>query len=106
VNWYRDLRLSPEQIGRVQDWFRRAGRWVLAFGYFVPGVRLVTAYVAGVSGLPFLDYAVFAYTGGLFWSLILIGIGYFLGEGWGCSQMPLQHDLGILVGIALVGILL
>jgi membrane protein DedA with SNARE-associated domain len=51
VNLYRYLHLSPEQLGRVQDWFRRAGRWVLALGYFVPGVRHVTAYVAGVSHL-------------------------------------------------------
>jgi membrane protein DedA with SNARE-associated domain len=67
--WGRFLRLSRERLERVQDWFRRSGRWVLVFGYYVPGVRHLTAYVAGASGLPFRAFAVFAYAGGLVWSL-------------------------------------
>ena len=104
--WHRFLHLSPERLGRVQNWFRRAGRWVLAFGYFVPGVRHLTAYVAGASGLPFLAFAVFAYAGGFLWSVTFIGIGYFLGEGWTRGDTQLQRNLGIFAGVALVAILL
>lgn len=104
--WRRYLHVNPEQLDRVQDWFRRVGRWVLAFGYYVPGVRHLTAYVAGASGLPYPAYAVFAYGGGFVWSLTFIGLGYFLGEGWASNELRVQLALGILVGVGLVVLLL
>lgn len=104
--WHRFLHLSPERLERVQDWFRRSGRWVLVFGYYVPGVRHLTAYVAGTSGLPFPAFAVFAYVGGFVWSLSFISFGYFLGEGWNGGQIHLERNLRIIAGTAVAGILL
>jgi membrane protein DedA with SNARE-associated domain len=103
--WGRFLRLSPERLERVQDWFRRSGRWVLVFGYYVPGVRHLTAYVAGASGLPFPAFAVFAYAGGFVWSLTFISFGYFLGEGWHGGVILLERNLRIIAGTALAAIL-
>jgi membrane protein DedA with SNARE-associated domain len=106
VHSRRFLHVSPERLERVQGWFRRAGRWVLAFGYYIPGVRHLTAYVAGASGLPFPSFALFAYTGGFLWSSTFMVFGYFLGEGWARGEMRLQRTLGIAMGIAIVAILL
>src|ERR1700722_20862903 len=60
--WRTPLHLSVERQERVQVWFRRTGRWLLTFGYYVPGLRHVTSYVAGTSGLTFPAFAAFAYS--------------------------------------------
>src|SRR5262245_45015223 len=39
--------LHGAAVDRARDWFKRWGKWLLAFGYFVPGVRHVTAIIAG-----------------------------------------------------------
>lgn len=43
--------LTSAKLERVQRWFERTGRWPLALGYFLPGVRHLTAYLAGMSRL-------------------------------------------------------
>lgn len=43
--------ISNEKIDHVHLWFERAGRWVLTFGYFIPGLRHIMALIAGTSKL-------------------------------------------------------
>lgn len=76
------LHIKMDHVHRVHDWFRRFGRFTLTFGYFVPGVRHLTAYVAGASELELPVFAVFAYAGALVWSSSFILLGYLLGDQW------------------------
>ena len=103
--WRAFLHLSVERQVLVQSWYRRAGKWVLVFGYYVPGVRHVNAYVAGTSGLTLPAFAAFAYAGGFIWCLTFIGFGYFLGDRWGRGAFGVRWSVDALLGAALVGIL-
>jgi len=76
------VRFTPERLDRVHRWFERMGRWSLFFGYFMPGIRHFTAIVAGSSELEPHIFAAFAYSGGLFWVLGFVSLGYFLGDQW------------------------
>ena len=76
------VHVTPEMLHRTHDWFERVGKWSLTFGYFVPGVRHLTAYVAGAAELEPHEFAAFAYTGGVIWVLTFVSLGYFLGEAW------------------------
>lgn len=76
------IRITADRVGQVQYWFGRASKWGLIFGYFIPRVKSLTGFVAGVSGLELSVFTPFAYTGGLIWSITFISIGYFLGEKW------------------------
>jgi membrane protein DedA with SNARE-associated domain len=60
----------------------RFGRWGLIVGYFVPGVRHMTALAAGASQLRYSVFAIFAYSGGLLWSVTFIAAGFFLEKEW------------------------
>jgi membrane protein DedA with SNARE-associated domain len=71
-----------ETIERAQEWFRRFGGWLLTFGYFIPGVRHVSAIAAGSSGLDYRRFAAFAYAGGAIWCSVFLGLGYFAGDRW------------------------
>ncbi len=78
----RYIHLSEERVNQAHQWFEKAGRWGLTFGYFIPGVRHFTAYAAGMSYLELHIFATFAYAGAFLWSATFITLGYFLGENW------------------------
>jgi membrane protein DedA with SNARE-associated domain len=69
-------------LERAQAMFRRFGGWLLAFGYFVPGVRHVTAIAAGAGCLNYSSFAVYAYAGGTLWCTVFLALGYFAGDRW------------------------
>jgi membrane protein DedA with SNARE-associated domain len=104
--WHSFLHIEPDRLQRVQQWFHRRGRWALVFGYYIPGVRHLTAYVAGTSGLTYGSFALFAYLGALCWSLPFMALGYFLGDRWDQLHLYLGPIVHILFGLAVVAILL
>lgn len=76
------LHVTQEKIDRVHEWLEHTGKWGLFIGYFIPGVRHLTALVAGTSRLRYPVFAAYAYAGGLFWSSTFISTGFFLGKEW------------------------
>src|SRR5262252_501088 len=71
-----------DALERAENWFRRFGGWLLTFGYFIPGVRHVTAIAAGSGSLEYHRFAAFAYPGGIIWCSVFLAIGYFAGDRW------------------------
>lgn len=101
----RYIHLSEDSVNRAHAWFQRAGRWSLFFGYFLPGIRHLTAYAAGASKLEPPIFALFAYTGGLIWVTIFIVAGYFFEERWARANVTIHHN-SLLVSILVFGVLL
>jgi membrane protein DedA with SNARE-associated domain len=106
----RFFHVTPKHIERVHAWFDRFGTWTLLIGYFVPGVRHLTAVVAGTSELSYRHFAMFAYSGALIWSATFIGIGYIFGDRAEQVVKEVQHHLIIsacilLVVVAAVGLI-
>ncbi|ASS76271.1 hypothetical protein CIG75_15850 [Tumebacillus algifaecis] len=71
----RFLHLTEERLLRVEHYMERFGGLALFFGYFVPGVRHLTALSAGVGQMKFRIFAPFAYLGALFWTVTFLLIG-------------------------------
>jgi membrane protein DedA with SNARE-associated domain len=100
----RILHLDRRALERVHAWFERGGKWLLLVGYFIPGVRHLTAIVAGSSKLEVSAFALFAYSGALLWSLTFISIGYRLGGEWNrVVHAIFDHRL---LGLAVTGAVL
>jgi membrane protein DedA with SNARE-associated domain len=93
-------RVPDELLGRVQRWMRRLGRWFLAFGYFVPGVRHVTAITAGGARLSFGVFAAYAYPGAVLWCSVFLVAGYVAGEHWQQFLHDLQRHAAVAAAIA------
>ncbi len=77
------VRITEAKMQRVHDWFARIGRWALLIGYFIPGVRHLTGYAAGITVLEYKKFALFSYSGACIWSISFLSLGYFLGNKWG-----------------------
>src|SRR5205814_617058 len=99
---HRALRSHQAALGRAERWFERFGVWLLAFSYFVPGVRHVSAITAGVASLEYRKFALAAYPGAVLWSSFYLGIGYFAGDRWESIASIMPGRLGTVV-IAIAG---
>ncbi len=104
----RTVNLTADKLQRMHDWFERTGRWGLLFGYFLPGVRHLTAFAAGTSRMSFWEFALFGYLGGVLWSGTFITIGYFLEEHWSRETARIHHilEMGSLAALVILGLYL
>lgn len=73
------IKLTPKRLQKAERWFNRYGPWTISFGYFIPGIRHLTCYLSGVSGMNQRKYLLFAGGGALIWCLVFITLGYFVG---------------------------
>jgi membrane protein DedA with SNARE-associated domain len=85
----RVVHVHEESLKRAERLFERFGGWLLGFGYFIPGVRHVTAILAGSTQLDFRSFAKFAYPGAILWSTVFLCLGYYAGDEW----RPMLHQL-------------
>ena len=97
--------ITLERLEKAHDWFRRIGYWTLALGYFVPGVRHLTAIAAGISELEGPIFMAFAYSGAFVWVSSFLLLGYFFGENWHVV-LAMLHDQLVIVLTVLVSLVL
>jgi membrane protein DedA with SNARE-associated domain len=76
------LNVSPDYIQDAKKFYVRYGRFALFVGYFIPGVRHLTAIFAWSSIMPYTGFAAFAYSGAALWTLVFMNLGFFLGDKW------------------------
>jgi membrane protein DedA with SNARE-associated domain len=100
----RYLHITEEHVSKAHAWFERVGHWSLTFGYFIPGVRHLTAYAAGMSNLQPPQFALFAYSGGCLWVATFMGLGYFLGDRWEAVEHNIHLLLLLLTGVAIIAL--
>jgi len=100
----RYLRIREDHVEKAHAWFRKAGHWSLTFGYFIPGVRHLTAYAAGMSALEAPQFALFAYTGAVLWVSAFLSLGYFLGDRWQAVEHNIHHYLVYLTFAGIIAL--
>jgi membrane protein DedA with SNARE-associated domain len=97
----RYIHITEDRVDKAHAWFARVGHWGLTFGYFVPGLRHLSAFAAGMSAVELPQFALFAYSGGCLWVATFLGLGYFLGERWEAVEKNVEHYFAV-VAISLV----
>jgi membrane protein DedA with SNARE-associated domain len=76
------VRITGDKVTHVHAWYDRVGKWGLLFGFYLPGVRHLIGFGAGIAKLPVSVFALFAFTGAFIWSVTFVSAGYFLGRQW------------------------
>src|SRR5712692_4463208 len=94
--------LGAQQVRRVHDWFARIGGWSLTFGYYIPGVRHLTAYIAGTAEYELPQFAAFAYAGAAVWSASFLALGYYLGDGWNAATRTVRETTRVVLWLLIV----
>jgi membrane protein DedA with SNARE-associated domain len=98
--------ITENRLHKTKTWFESYGEWLFLFGYFIPGVRHVTAIIAGSAETKYSKFALFAYSGGLIWALTFITIGFTVGEKWMILIEQIQNHILITSLIAFILLLI
>lgn len=96
---------GSHRLEKVLRWYGRHGGKLLTAGYFIPGVRHLSGYVAGLSGLKYRSFALYAYLGAILWTSSFITLGRILGTRWE-TILPVIHRYSVILGIIMTLLLL
>ena len=104
LRYGKHIRLTESRLAWCHGWLQRRGRWVLVFTYFVPGLRHLTALVAGMAKVEVPLFGLYSYSAATVWSIAFLGAGYVLGQQWHVlerNRWPILLGLAVVVAIAL-----
>ncbi|MDP4159182.1 MAG: DedA family protein [Bacillota bacterium] len=87
-----------ERLDKAFNWYQRHGGKLLTIGYFIPGVRHLSGYIAGLTRLSYRSFAFFAYLGAVLWVSVWVVIGRLLGSRWE-TLLPIVHRYALLLGV-------
>lgn len=72
--------LKVQHREKTETFFRKYGATTVFIGRFVPIVRTVAPFVAGLSSMPRKTFLLWNFAGALTWCGSFIALGYFLGD--------------------------
>lgn len=78
----RYVRINPEKFDQASKWFDLHGNKIIIVAYFVPGLRHISGYMAGILQMPFPLFALNAYLGALLYATVFVSLGRYLGPNW------------------------
>lgn len=74
--------LNTSNLERVKRNYMRNAYKTILFGLYMPGVRQISPYFAGIVHVPFQRYMAFSLLGTLMWTIPIIALGYYTGEAF------------------------
>ncbi len=105
LRYGRWIRLNEHHLERGETWFTKYGNPAVLLARFVPLVRTVIAFPAGISKMSFGKFLAFSAIGIFVWDAILIYLGEVAGQNRDLIINSLQSAF-VLVEVAAAGILL
>jgi membrane-associated protein len=95
VNWFIGLKfgelllrprpgkkplIKPDDIEKTQRFFDRWGGWAVTLGRFLPIIRTLTPFVAGLGRMSFGKFSFYNVLGGVVWTVLFVLAGFFFGS--------------------------
>lgn len=102
----RYLHIRKEGLDKFSETFDRYGKRLLLFSSFIPGVRHVIGYTAGITKVSYRSYAFFAYIGSTVWVLTFVVLGMLLGPKYGLIATAFKKYFIILIAALSVAVII
>jgi membrane protein DedA with SNARE-associated domain len=81
-NYGRRFHFGPDRFHLTTKWLKKYNNKLVIISLFIPGVRHLTGYFAGVTGLPLFVFSVYSFLGSFIWASTFILLGKMLGPNW------------------------
>lgn len=93
--------LNEENWSRVSKGYSRNAFRTIVLGLYIPGVRQLSPYFAGMAKVPFRKYCFYAACGTILWTVPFIVGGYYLGTAFHIDPMYAPY-IGIVFFILFI----
>ena len=106
VRYGRKIRLSERHLEIAERWFSKHGNRAVFLARFVPLLRTVIAFPAGIAKMKIGRFLAYSTIGIVIWDIILIYLGVLAGQNSSVIINSLDAILPVIGYAALAGILL
>ena len=72
-------KISQEKLDKADRWFEKYGDKSVLLGRLIPGIRELVSIPAGIFNMKPKKFLIFTFAGSCAWSILLTGVGYYLG---------------------------
>ena len=87
---------------KMDNYFAKHGAISTFIGRLVPGIRQLISIPAGLSRMNITVFSIYTALGAGIWALILIALGYFIGENQELIDSYLKQIITILLGLLIL----
>jgi len=98
----RKIRLKEHHLVRAEGWFAKYGSAAVLFARFVPLLRTVIAFPAGIAKMKIGKFLAYSTVGIVIWDIVLIYLGYLAGQN-ASSIIGTLDAVFPLIGYAAIG---
>jgi membrane protein DedA with SNARE-associated domain len=100
-NTLRNFLYNKGRMDTAERWFKKYGAPTVFLSRLVPGFRTLISFPAGAVKMPLSKFIAYTTAGCLFWDIILIYIGVYVGASWR-EVAGVVHYLIIAVAIVVL----
>jgi membrane protein DedA with SNARE-associated domain len=100
----RYVHIHPDDLDRADAWFARYGGWAVFLARFVPLLRALINYPAGVARMPIGRFLLFSIMGSIPWNLALVTAGWVLGENYEALYTSIRPFEILIYVVVVVGV--
>ena len=93
--------VKKSHVDIAQEWFDKYGVKAVFFSRMLPVVRTFISLPAGFAHVDIKKFIFYTFVGSLPWTMLILGIGMMLGEGWKV-MMEVGHEISIAFCVILV----
>lgn len=95
----RYIGITEQRWNTAQKKYMENHRFMIFAGFYMPGIRQISPYFAGISKVPFHQYLLYSAAGSLSWVLPIIAAGYFAGSLFDINPEYVPYLGGLLLVI-------
>jgi len=98
IRYGKYILISEETLDKMENFFKAHGAISTFTGRLIPGIRQLISIPAGLSRMNLKVFIFYTSLGALIWSIILVALGYIIGE----NQELIKEYLSQIVTITLI----
>ncbi|HAG84420.1 MAG TPA: DedA family protein [Cyanobacteria bacterium UBA12227] len=97
----RFFRITEEQLTETKTQFSQNAARAVFFGRFVAFLRILASPMAGIVEMPFPQFMLYNFAGGIVWASVMVTLSFFLGR-----LIPLEELIAWVAKFAIVALIL
>ncbi|BBG28160.1 hypothetical protein IC007_2715 [Sulfuracidifex tepidarius] len=99
------IRLTQANLNKMYLWFNKYGVLAVFFARFLPAVRALISYPAGLAKMNFLRFFIATFAGQFLWNGVLAYVGFLFGRNYSTIVSQIDHLTYIITIILIIALI-